>query len=316
MKKIVLTSLVLFCTLIFAQDTPTSLYLATPDCDTGMWVWRRETVVDPTLRQEMLKFSERHGIKRLLVQVRFTGDPGKRVLADSEEMHSLIVEARARGIVIEALDGDKDMGMAERREETLEKLDAILEFNASLPESQKLAGVHYDIEPYLGDRWKSGDEQGVILENLQTMALIREKITPETNLLLAYDIPSFYDRHPTTLNVEFNGEYKNFHQHIQDLSDYIGIMSYRRTATGPNSILDICQAEFEYAEKIGKPVYPAIETIRLKNEPQITFYGLPKEKFLKVFREVQNEGSRYPAFKGIFIHHYEGLRAILNADNN
>lgn len=277
-----------------------------------MWIWRRGQVVDEEERNAMLDFSRKWGIHRLLVQIRFEGEAGDSLrVADQEEWRLLLKAASESGIAVEALDGEASMGLAEQRAETLARLDAILAFQASLPEGQKLAGVHYDIEPYLTSRWKEGAKREVAQENLETMKAIREKVTPESGLLLAYDIPAFYDRHSDALTFEFDGATKNFHEHIQDLSDYIGVMSYRRSATGPNSILDISDAELAYGAKIGKKVYPSIETGELKAEPQITFHGQPTERFLGTLREVQEAGAKSPAFGGVFLHHYEGVRALL-----
>ena len=72
--------------------------------------------------------------------------------------------------------------------------------------------------------------------------------------------------------LEFNGQTKNLHQHIQDICDYVGIMSYRTSALGPNSVSQHIESELAYAEKINKKVCCALETIELKDTPQITFY--------------------------------------------
>lgn len=280
--------------------------------DLGMWIWRRGQVVNEDERNAMLDFSRKWGVRRLLVQIRFEEKSGGGLeVADQAEWQLLLKAASESGIAVEALDGEASMGLADRRAETLARLDAILAFQASLPEGRKLAGVHYDIEPYLTARWKEGGKQEVARENLETMQMIREKVTPESGLLLAYDIPAFYDRHADALTFEFNGATKNFHEHIQDLSDYIGVMSYRRSATGPNSILDISDAELAYGAKIGRKVYPSIETGQLKDEAAISFYGQPTEQFVDTLRKVQEAGAKSPAFGGVFLHHYEGVRALM-----
>jgi hypothetical protein len=280
-----------------------------PGSELGMWVWQHKDLEDSEGQERLLAFCRERGIGRIFVEITFGGEPGNRKLKGQERLRDLLRKAAEAGIIVEALDGHQEMSLEKCREDTLQRLDLVLAFQAELPVSARFAGLHYDMEPYLGERWKSGDEQGVMRETLETMAAIREKVTPDTGLTLAYDIPSWYDRHPDTLSIVFAGAKKNFHQHIQDLSDYIGIMSYRREA---GMILDICAAEFAYGNAIGKKVYPAMETGRLKDEPEITFYGAAPEVFLGVLKEVQEAKEATPSFGGVFLHYYESLRELFD----
>ncbi len=282
---------------------------AKPHSELGMWVWLHKDLEDSKGRERLLEFCRAHGIGRIFVEVTFTGDSGSRELANQAGLRDLLQKAADAGVGVEALDGHKEMSLEKCRADTLQRLDAVLAFQAALPVSARFAGLHYDMEPYLGERWKLGDEQGVMRETLETMAAIREKVTPAAGLTLAYDIPSWYDRHPDTLTIRFQGAEKNFHQHIQDLSDYIGIMSYRREA---EAIVEICAAEFAYGEKVGKKVYPAMETGRLKEEPEITFYGATPEVFIGVLKEVQDAKRSSPSYGGVFLHYYESLRELLD----
>lgn len=300
--------------LAFAANAAPLTATAATAPELGMWVWQHKSIRDAAVREDLVAFAKRHEIKRILIQIRFQGESGARRVADAEEFRDLLQRANAAGVAVEALDGSKDMGLEINRADTLQRLDAIIAFQKELPADARLAGVHYDIEPYLNERWKSGDKQGVMRETLETFAGIRAKVTPETGLLLAHDIPSFYDRHPDALSIEFNGEKKNFHEHIQDLSDYVGVMSYRTKATGPNSIIDLCSAELAYAEKIGKKIYPSIETGRLKDEPKITFYGATPETFKGVLKEVMETAATSPAYGGVFLHHYDSLPPLLEPE--
>lgn len=282
----------------------------------GLWVWRRESVLEADARKALVGFCGRHGINRLLVQVRFEGEPGALKFADGGAFRDLLKRTSEAGIAVEALEGAHDMGLEARRGETLERLDAILAFQSTLPSGARLAGVHYDIEPYLNPRWKAGDKQGVMRETLETFAKIREKVTADSGLTLAHDIPAFYDRHEEALAIDFHGETKNFHQHIQDLSDYVGVMSYRRKALGPNGIVELCAAEIAYGEKIGKRVYPSMETGKLSDEAHISFYGSDAETFLGELKAVQEAQKDSPAFGGVLLHHYNALKDLLEPEGH
>ena len=308
--KLFAASLLVVLLAPFASAKPEPL---APGVDVGMWVWHREEVVDAPTRDRLIQFCRDYGITRLFVQVRFDQEGERTALATPEAWRALIAAAHAAGVKVEALDGDKAMAFAENRAATLDKLDAVLAFHQSQPAGQGFDGIHYDIEPYLSDRWKKGDEAGVMRDTLETFAIMRAKVrAADAALTISHDIPAWYNAKPN-LQFEFNGVTKNFHQHIQDLSDYIGVMSYRTKATGPNSVLSISAEELAYAASIGRKTYVSLETVRLQEDPHITFYGRTAEEFLTTLRELHAAGVKEPGFGGILLHQYRTLRTLLES---
>ena len=312
---------------------PAATHRPTPPIE-GMWVWKAQYVSDTAEQDKMLDFCSRHGFNRLLVQVPWKPGTAQVVHPTTAEavqpgtaIHPkmrfpkafarLITEAAKRQIVVEALDGAPHMGDKIRWPETLATVDAIIEFNAALPAGAKLAGVHWDIEPYVRPDWKDQASRVTIeTDYLGLLSAARAKLQP-ANLTLAVDIPMWYD-HKTdpgdSCIVTFDGQTKNFHEYIQDLTDYVGIMSYRQHALGKNSTMEHVETELAYAEKIGKFVVPAFETIQLKDTPQITFYGLSAERFLTEKRTLEDALKDRPGFGGMFVHHYDSVRALLEPE--
>lgn len=285
----------------------------------GLWVWRDQWVRDAQGRRTLLDFSEQYGFNRLLVQVHLEKRTDEPTLRYPDGLRALVIEAAARGIAVEALDGAKDMAMRKNWPRTLAILDLVLAFNRSLPADARLAGIHYDIEPYIMDAWDEGDRarQTIMLDLLGYYAKARARIDREEgDFTLAADIPFWYDNKTEpddSCVVTYNGETKNLHRHIQDICDYIGIMSYRTTATGRNSVAGVVQAELDYAAKIGKVVTPALETIELPEVPHITFYGQTPAEFWRVHNRVRAELGDHPGFGGMLTHCFYGLRAVVQS---
>lgn len=281
--------------------------------DLGLWVWHKEEIIESAASARLLDFCQRRGVRRLLVQVVFETDAkGGPRLAHAAAFGDFLARAGAAGIAVEALDGDAEMGYANKRADTLAKLDAVLAFQAAQPAGARFVGVHYDIEPYASARWKAGDTASAIREILETKVAIRAAVrAADPGLTVSYDLPFWYDSNPAAADIEFDGARKNFHQHIQDLSDYIGIMSYRRAPTGPNSITELCKEELAYARLIGKRVYPSIETMPLDEDAHISFHGRPAAEFLSAARETAAALAGAPEFGGVFIHYYRPLRDLL-----
>lgn len=304
------SALFLSIPLIAGESTPTPRAVSLPE--RGMWVWLHSDLESFEGHERLLAFCQKQGIGRVFVEVTFSGSGAAMALERQEMLAAFLRKAGEAGIKVEALDGHQEMSLEKCREDTLQRLEVLLRFHAGQPEGARFAGLHYDMEPYLGERWRNGDEAGVMRETLETMAAIRERVDREqVALTIAYDIPSWYDRHPDTLSIEFHGERKNFHQHIQDLSDYIGIMSYRREAA---KVVDICEAEFAYGEKIGKKVYAALETGELKDEPEISFHGSRPAEFFEVIRAVDEAKKDSPAYGGVFLHYYESVKTLVESE--
>ncbi len=279
--------------------------------DLGMWVWHREEVIDPAARTQLLDFCRKYGVTRLLVQVRFDISDDDVSLANPDAWRALLREASRTGVAIEALDGADTMGFAENRAATLARLNAVLAFHRKQPVSARFAGLHYDIEPYTSGRWKDGDVPAVMQELLETFSVMRSAVRAvDPKLTISHDIPSWFDSQEKYI-LEFAGVRKPLSEHIQDLSDYIGIMSYRTHVTGHNSASAISAGELAYGTKIGRPVYLSLETVPLKDTPQITFHGRPREEYVAAIRGLHAHLADTPSFGGILLHQYRTIRPIL-----
>jgi hypothetical protein len=96
------------------------------------------------------------------------------------------------------------------------------------------------------------------------------------------------------------------------LTDFIVIMSYWRD---PQKVLASVERERKYAERIEKLVYPALETIQLKQTPHISFWGVPADEFWKTVNQIQEAAKRDPVLGGVRIHNYRGLKEKLSLSN-
>lgn len=287
--------------------------LLAPGTDIGMWVSDREDIATPAERARLLQFCRTYGINRLLVQVPYERRGNGYDLALPEALRVLLADFARAGITIEALDGSAEMAFADNRANTLAMIQAILAFNRAQPDSARFAGIHLDIEPYVSERWKAGDVAAIMHEFLDTAVAIRDAVrASDPRLTVAYDIPSWFDQ--AVFELDYAGARKSFNQHIQDLSDYVGIMSYRTRATGPNSAVDISAGELAYGTKIGRPVYLSLETVSLPDTPTITFHGRPAAEYVATIRELAAHRTQDPVRGGILLHYYRTIRPLLEPD--
>ena len=278
----------------------------------GTWVWLPVYVRDTEERRALLRFCKERGFDRVLLQIPFAGETDR--IDYREDLGTFLGLAADAGLKVEALDGGPTSGQEDKRELTLRRLQAVLALHQAQGPGRGFSGLHYDIEPYLSQRWHDGEIRQVALETLATMqAVYRSVKDAAPGLTVAYDIPPWYDKYGEELNVEFNGQTKNFRAHIQDLSDYVGVMSYRRLPTGTNSVLDLSGAVIAYAEQTHKKFYLSLETIPLKNDPQITFYGTAPGALAHTIDALYSALKDSPAFGGVLVHDYDHLRPLFEA---
>jgi hypothetical protein len=271
----------------------------------GMWVWSNSSFSTQESREKLVQFCLQHQISHLDVHVEISWDGRKPALKNPEALKDLMVLAGQKNITTSILRGDPRMFFSQKHEQTLEELRAIMAFSQTMPKEALLKGIKYDVEPYLTKEWKTGGEirRSVMHDYLAFLRKARLVLDEETpHLLLGADTPFWWDRDEFV--TEFEGRSQRFSEHVQDLTDFIVIMSYWRDA---RKVLDSVEEERKYAERIEKLVYPSVETIRLKQTPHISFWGVPADEFWKTVSQIQEVAKRDPVLGGVRIHNYRGL---------
>lgn len=204
-----------------------------------------------------------------------------------------------------ALRGDPRMFFAEKHQQTLHELQAIIDFSTSLPDDALFKGIKYDVEPYLTKEWKEkGKTRETVMRDylvfLRKARLVLQDRAPR--LWLAVDTPFWWDNDEFIL--EFEGSRKRFSEHVQDLTDFIAIMSYRRS---PQGVLACVDGERRYAKRIKKTIFPSLETIKLKQDPHLSFWDVPPEEFWNVVPQLLEAARADPAIGGAMLHCYRSL---------
>lgn len=279
----------------------------------GMWVWSNSSFSTQESREKLVQFCLQHQIGHLDVHVEISWDSKKPVLQNPGALKDLMVQTGQKNITTSILRGDPRMFFSQKHGQTLEELRAIMAFSQTMPKEALLKGIKYDVEPYATKKWKAGGEtrRSVMhdyLAFLRKARLILDEETP--HLLLGADTPFWWDEDKFV--TEFEGRSKHFSEHVQDLTDFIVIMSYWRDA---RKVLDSVEAERKYAERIEKLVYPSLETIQLKQNPHISFWGVPADEFWKTVYQIQEVAKRDPVLGGVRIHNYRGLMEKLKMNS-
>ncbi len=271
----------------------------------GMWVWSKSHFATETARQRLVRFCVKYGISHLDVQFTFHGADENERLQDEDALRDLVALASRHNITTAALRGNPRMFFAQNHEQSLRELSAIIAFSNSLPEKSRFKGIKYDVEPYLTKEWKAkGEALNTIMRDY--LAYLRKAKTAlreqAPGLWLAVDTPFWWDKKEFALT--FEGSNKRFSEHIQDLTDFVVVMSYRRSAA---KVLGVTADEMGYAKRIGKVILLSLETNELKHDQHISYWGLPKEDLLATVSELSKSSRENPVIGGLMVHSYRGL---------
>lgn len=280
----------------------------------GMWSWQEQAYKTAEARSELLEFCKREGIVQVdqHLSIHLNQGEGVRAVKHQQALRDLLKEAALRRVKIYALRGEQDMFYARKHQQTLNELKAIIALNQSQPKGQRFAGVKYDVEPYLSKEWKAGGAARVkvMTDYLEFLIKARTMLKSKRSLMkLSVDVPFWWDEPKHALT--FKGKTKPFTHHIQDLTDSIGIMSYRRRA---EDVLKLSKDELNYAIKIRKvrSVSVGLETIEIKGEEAfISFSGQPVSNFRATVRELRKSLRTKNSANLIMLHDYRGLKRYL-----
>jgi len=259
----------------------------------------------------LLDFCVRHGISHMDVHVIMDTRDGQYIVRNPDLLKILIVSAHEKSISVGALRGDPRMFFRENQEASIKQLEALVAFEKTLPEGIHLSAVKYDVEPYATPEWKAGgeDREQVMRDYVaflhKAQSLIREEVP---HMQLTVDIPFWWDTED--LSLEVAGEEKVLSKHVQDVTDCVTVMSYRRKT---ERIQECVQDEMKYADEIGKTVFLALETTPLKEDKHISFWGTPPENLLRVAQDIQSRLGSEKSYGGIMLHSYGSLTRYLES---
>lgn len=276
--------------------------------DMGMWAWSQSAFITKAARKEMLDFCATEDIRHIDQHISMWKQEESWSIQNGKAFVELIVDASKRNISVNALRGGRNMFFQAKHNRAMEQLAGIIAFDRQLPAEAHLAGIKYDVEPYLTEPWKAGGQQRktVVRDYLVFLDKAKALLDDQApHLELSIDVPFWWDK--AEFITTFNGHTKLLVHHIQDSADWITVMSYRRESS---DVLRLVKTELDYASQTSRlnSVAPAINTNRIKGkEHWTTFWGTPPATFRETLRELRRDLSGNRAVRLVMLHHYESL---------
>ena len=237
---------------------------------------------------ELVSWSQRHDVGELFLSV----GAGIDASPDLPWVRAAVREARAAGLKVSALGGDKDWV-----DQPAEGLD----WARSAIATGLFDGIHVDIEPWARHDWDRR-RRSVVTAYL----FLLRRLAANCPLPLEADIAHWLHEVPTATGVPLDGA-------VMDIVDAVTVLSFRNTATGPDSITDVGAHGLATARGVGIRCRLAVETKHLGDDPasrKQTFFGLGGAALARGLETVDAMETSVASYNGVAVHDFEGWLAL------
>ena len=279
----------------------------------AIWVWETETL-------EML--DDRAQLDRYLTFLRENGVTTVYLYADSyrnrnpiaderEAFQTLVARFHEEGMEVHALLGSahlktEEYVLVEKRDEAMEMVQRVLDYNTVAAEDGRLDGIHFDIEPHVLDLWDQDRAKTLVLF-LDLLEALGERIRQEKRPVeISAAIPFWFDRiDPLT----WKEKSRPPNEHVQLLLDTAVLMDYRDKAEGNDGIVAHARAELAFASANDRKVIVGVDTGKSKPE-KVTFFAEGRAVMARELALAEELMSGESSFAGFAIHHLQTWMAL------
>jgi hypothetical protein len=207
------------------------------------WVWNAADWRDRGA--SLLDWAAAHGVRDLFVTVPFKND----AVREPARLAAFIRAAGRRGVRVLSVDGDPHMVLPERQPALARMVGAYTAYNAAVEPAARLAGLQFDVEPYL----LSGYGAGKVDWDARYLAMVRTLRDAAGGLRLELVVPFWWDGRTALLDG------------VAPLVDTLVVMDYR---TDPVQVAEFAIPFLDWAARHGKQVRIALEAGPIAPETQ------------------------------------------------
>ena len=248
----------------------------------ALWVWTR-----PAART-LVAFAAKQHVSALFVSV----PTGVDTSADLPWLRSVVTQAHAGGITVDALGGDPGWATDPA---------AALAWQRSAVATGLFDGIHVDLEPWVRSDWDS-NRAAVVAGYVDVLG----QLADATSLPVEADLAFWLWTVPTSDGTPLDAA-------VMRTVDRATVLSYRNTATGTDSITDVGAHELATAAAAGIRCRLAVETNYLGPDPvsrKQTFAGMRASALTSAMAAVDRAEAGVASYAGIAVEDYDGWRAL------
>jgi hypothetical protein len=251
------------------------------------WIWDSEII--ETEQEKILKFAVDHRLTAIYLHIDKDVTPSV--------YQSFIRRANEKGIQVEALAGKPSWAKTYNRALIQQFISWVQQYNATVDPKEKFQGLHFDIEPYILDEWRTNPRQ--VTQNWMEAMRFIESEAKGAGLPVTLDVPFWI----YTIKISDTNEVLS--TWLLEKFDRVVLMDYRNAALGNDGIVENAKMILQQAAQLHKQVIIAVDTTKNEANNQTTFYSFSGEEMEKELQVAKPIVSQYPSFAGYGIHDYD-----------
>ncbi|WP_204069581.1 hypothetical protein [Planobispora siamensis] len=248
-----------------------------PEGERAMWLWR------PAEPAAVVEWATSQRVSEIFAYV-----PSELTAAERERLTRLKRGCDAAGIRLAALGGEPEWALDHA---------AALAWQRTAVGTGLFRALHLDVEPYQLKDW-STDRDRITASFVDLLGKLRRV----ASLPLEADVPFWYHTVPAG-SVTLADE-------VLSRTDAVTVMSYRDTATGPGSIMEISADILRRGDSAGRPVRLGAETLALSDCPHCTFHGKSRQALDAALAQVDEAAAGHSSYAGVAVHDYHSWTAM------
>jgi hypothetical protein len=211
------------------------------------WVWHAADWRERGAR--LLDWADAHGVRELFITVPFRDGAVRAPAA----LAAFIRAAGKRGIRVLSVDGDPHMVLPGQQAALARMVRGYVSYNAGVEPAARLAGLQFDVEPYLLPAYLPEGGAGNLDWDARYLAMARTLRQAAGSLRLELAVPFWWDGKTALLDG------------LAPLADGLAVMDYR---TDPRQITDFAIPFLDWGARHGKQVRIALEAGEIAPETQ------------------------------------------------
>ena len=207
------------------------------------WVWKAADWREHGPR--LLDWAAAHGVRELFITVPFRNE----AVGEPAALAAFIRAAGKRGIRVLSVDGDPHMVLPDHQAALARMVHAYAAYNAGVEPAARLAGLQFDVEPYLLPEYGAGKVDW----DARYLAMARTLRAAAGGLRLELVVPFWWDGKAALLDA------------LAPLVDSLAVMDYR---TDPSQVTGFAVPFLDWAARHHKQVRIALEAGEIAAETQ------------------------------------------------
>lgn len=289
-----------WCTTLFALAAPIyalplALAPAAAPPQRAVWLWNSDIIQDSAAVSKFFSVAAKAENKFTTVYALIDRDMG------NPTWQSFVSKCNASGIAVEGLMGDAQWILGRTTDDgpTFQKsLDWMKQYQASVPENAKFAGIHLDVEPWGLDGWEAN--KGEYVSSLVSIVDKTVAAAKPLGLPVAADLPFWAN------TVACEGT--KLDACMAKKLDSMTFMTYRST---PKDLLDVATSVLQTVSSHGKKGLVSVETASGVAEASLISYaGKALSTLVGDLSKIEQLAKGHSGFNGIAVHDYKSLTAM------